>query len=183
MQAPDGSSPAEATGPLRILAVSGSLQARSANHGLIERATALAPPGVKVVPFDGLRRLPLFDPDLEAQATLPEVDDWRRALAGSDAVLISSPEYGHSLPGALKNAIDWVIGTGELEGKIVAITASVPHADRGRMGLAALAGTLRAVSATIVGGEPMVRGPTLDGSVARLLAALIAEIEKQRAGG
>jgi len=55
-------------------------------------------------------------------------------LSASDAVLIASPEYGFSLPGALKNAIDWVIGSGELEGKVVAITAAVPGPERGRRG-------------------------------------------------
>lgn len=60
--------------------------------------------------FDGLRHLPHFNPDTEEP---PAVRDWRKALAGSDAVLIASPEYGHSLPGALKNGIDWVIGSGE----------------------------------------------------------------------
>ena len=55
---------------------------------------------------------------------------WRRALAESDAVLIATPEYGFSLPGVLKNGIDWVIGSGELEGKVVAITAAVPAPER-----------------------------------------------------
>jgi len=157
---------------VRILAVSGSLQKKSGNAVLIERARALAPAGVDVVAFDGVRDLPHFDPDLDGQPQ-PAVEAWRRALSESDAVLIASPEYGHSLPGALKNAIDWVIGTGELESKVVAITAAVPIADRGRRGLAALAGTLRAVSATIVGGEPIARGPDFDASVATLLGELV----------
>lgn len=179
MASPDDSSTARPE-RARILAISGSLQRSSANHALIERARALAPPNVELVPFDGVRRLPLFDPDLEIEHTLPEVDAWRAALRGSDGLFIASPEYGHSLPGALKNAIDWVIGSGELERKVVAITASVPHSDRGRKGLAALAGTLHAVSARLVGGEPIVRGPTLDDSVRELLAALLAEIARAR---
>jgi NAD(P)H-dependent FMN reductase len=62
----------------------------------------------------------------ETSAVPESVLRWRGMLAASDAVLIASPEYGFSLPGALKNAIDWVIGSGELEGKVVAITAAVP---------------------------------------------------------
>lgn len=166
--------------PVRIVAVSGSLQAKSSNRFLIERAVTLAPPTVEIIPFEGLRRLPLFDPDLESSATLPEVDEWRLALAESDALLIASPEYGHSLPGSLKNAIDWVIGSGELERKIVAITAAVPYPDRGRRGLDALADTLHAVSASIVGGEPIARGATFDQSVTELLQALVAAIEAAR---
>jgi hypothetical protein len=83
------------------------------------------PPGVEFVLFDGLRDLPQFNPDLEVNAEPEHVRRWRLALEESDAVLIASPEYGLSLPGALKNGIDWVIGSGELERKVVAITASV----------------------------------------------------------
>ena len=74
-----------------------------------------------------LATLPHFNPEIEATGVPESVTRWRRALAESDAVLIASPEYGFSLPGALKNAIDWVIGSGELEGKVVAITAAVPR--------------------------------------------------------
>jgi chromate reductase len=98
---------------------------------------------------------------------------WRRALNESDAVLIASPEYGFSLPGALKNAIDWVIGSGELERKVVAITAATTSLERGRRGLQALRETLSAVRATIVGGEPIPNGAALESQVAALMQALI----------
>ena len=165
---------------MRILAVSGSLQARSANLALLEVARNRAPPQVEVVIFDGLRRLPQFDLDLEASAKVPAVEEWRSALSSSDGLLIASPEYGFSLPGALKNAIDWVIGSGELERKVVAVTASVSHPDRGRRGLASLLEPLRAVSATIVGGEPIVRGASFEEEVAALLGALVAAIRTER---
>jgi chromate reductase, NAD(P)H dehydrogenase (quinone) len=165
---------------VRILAVCGSLQAKSSNRTLLESAGALAPAGVEVVLFDGLRALPQFDPDLERQAPLPEVEAWRRALSESDAVLIASPEYGHSLPGSLKNAIDWVIGTGELERKVVAITAAVPIAERGHMGLQALRQTLGAVSAVIVGGEPIARGPGAERELAELLRQLVEAVIASR---
>jgi NAD(P)H-dependent FMN reductase len=98
--------------------------------------------------------------------------------------LIATPEYGHSLPGVLKNAIDWVIGSGELERKVVAITAAVPAPERGRMGLQALAQTLGAVRAVIVGGEPLVVGPEFAAQVEQLLERLIGEarrVEAERA--
>jgi chromate reductase len=104
------------------------------------------------------------------------VAKWRRALKNSAAVLIASPEYGHSLPGALKNGIDWVIGSGELESKVVAITCAVPAPERGRRGLSALADTLRAVSAKIVGGEPIARGPNFEHDVTELVQALVAAV-------
>jgi chromate reductase len=159
---------------VRILAICGSLQAQSNNLTLLRLAATSAPEGVEVVVYDGLRDLPQFNPDLEVGAPLPEVDAWRAALAASDALLIACPEYGHSLPGSLKNGIDWVIGTGELEGKVVAITAAVPALERGRRGLKALAETLGAVSARIVGGEPIARGAHFDADVALLVAALVA---------
>src|SRR4051812_22785884 len=107
---------------MRILSICGSLQSTSANLTLLHTAAATAPAGIEVVRFDGLRDLPHFNPDLEAAAPAV-VGRWRDALTSTDAVLIATPEYGHSLPGVLKNAIDWVIGTGELERKVVAITA------------------------------------------------------------
>lgn len=159
---------------MKILAVCGSLQARSGNLALLHTAAALAPRGVEVVLFDGLRDLPHFDPDAEASGTPASVLRWRQALAESQAVLIASPEYGFSLPGALKNAIDWVIGSGELEQKVVAITAAVPGPERGRRGLQALRDTLSALRVTIVGGEPIARGPAFEAEVAGLVQALVA---------
>ena len=158
---------------MRILALSGSLQAHSSNLALLRAAQALAPAGVEIALFDGLRELPHFNPDLEADGPLPAVQAWRTAIAESAAVLIACPEYGFSLPGVIKNGIDWVIGSGELERKVVAVTASVNHPDRGRRGLGALRDTLHAVSARIVGGEPLVRGPGQTQALGVLLGELV----------
>lgn len=158
---------------MRILGVCGSLQTSSGNRELLRTAATVAPVGVEVVVTDLLRELPLFNPELEESGAPAPVDAWRRALANSDAVLIASPEYGHSLSGALKNAIDWVIGSGELDNKVVATTAVVPHADRGRRGLQALGQTLRAVRAVVVGEQPIVRGPEFETHVRALMAALV----------
>ncbi len=160
---------------MKILAICGSLLEKSGNLTLLKCAMAGAPAGVEVVLFDGIRELPHFNPDLESNGELPVVAAWRCALRTSAAVFIASPEYGFSLPGALKNAIDWVIGTGELEGKFIAITAAVPGPERGRRGLGALRDTLNAVSAKIVGGEPIARGPSFEGAVLELLTALVAK--------
>jgi chromate reductase, NAD(P)H dehydrogenase (quinone) len=161
--------------PIRVLAVCGSLQARSGNRALLEAAMAGAPDQVEVTIFDGLRALPAFDPDVDAAGAPAPVLAWRRALAESNAVLVASPEYGFSLPGALKNAIDWVIGSGELEGKVVGLTAAVNVEGRGRRGLEALADTLRAVSARIVGGTSIVRGPAFERDVAAMVSAIARE--------
>ncbi len=140
----------------------------------------VAPDKVDIVLFDGLGDLPHFNPDVEERGVPSAVQHWRRALAASAAVLIASPEYGHSLPGALKNGIDWVIGSGELYRKVVAITASVGDRSRGRQGLAALAQTLRAVDAQIVWSEPILKGPNSETELRALLGALLkaaAEVE------
>lgn len=145
----------------------------SANLELLRKALTLVPAGVEMAVVDLLRDLPLFSPDLEIPDVPPAVLAWRRALADADALFIASPEYGHSLPGALKNGIDWVIGSGELYGKVVATTAVVPHSDRGKRGLYALGQTLRAVDAVVVGEKPIVRGPNFEAEIRDLLSAVV----------
>jgi chromate reductase len=158
---------------MKIIAVCGTLSAKSANLSLLESAAAVATDGVSVEIFRGLGLLPLFNPDIETTGAAPSIVlEWRRALAESDAVLIASPEYGHSMTGVIKNAIDWVIGSGELYQKTVAITAAVPHPERGRRGLQALHQTLDAVSARVVYDAPIVVGQTLSQDLRALLSAL-----------
>jgi NAD(P)H-dependent FMN reductase len=166
---------------MRILAISGSLQAESSNRVLLGIAAALAPVGVELRGFEGIRDLPHFDPDLDRPEALPApVERWRRAVSHSDALLIASPEYGHSLPGVVKNSIEWTISSGELNRKIVAITAAVPAPERGRQGLRALRDTLSSVNATIVGGEPIAKGPEFEHEIGALVQALIATVEHRR---
>lgn len=164
--------------PWRVLAVCGSLQASSSNRDLLLRAAALAPGSLQIEISDHLRALPHFDPDLESDGAPAAVTAWRAALAGCDALLITCPEYGFSLPGVLKNGIDWAIGSGELERKIAAITAATVAPYRGLKGLLALRQTLEAVSARIVGGAPIARahGEERDAAIAALLAALCEEL-------
>jgi NAD(P)H-dependent FMN reductase len=106
-----------------LLTVAGSLRAGSSNAALLGAAAALAPAGVTVAPYTALAALPAFNPDLEEPpAPVPDaVRHWRAALAAADGVLLSTPEYAHGVPGALKNAFDWVVGSGELVGKPVAL--------------------------------------------------------------
>ncbi|MCB9706751.1 MAG: NAD(P)H-dependent oxidoreductase [Myxococcales bacterium] len=167
---------------MRIATVCGSLQTRSRNRALLERAAAVAPAGVEVVADDALAALPLFNPDIEDEGATPAaVARWRRHLSESDAVLIACPEYGHSLPGALKNGIDWVIGSGELNRKVVAITAAVLHPSRGLRGLAALSDTLHAVDAQIVWRDSIVADAGADAALVDLLARLAEAAAEARA--
>lgn len=95
--------------PLRLLAISGSLRARSVNTAVLGAVQALAPAGVSVALYGGLGGLPPFNPDLDVEPPPVPVADWRRAVAAADALLICSPEYAHGVPGALKNALDWLV--------------------------------------------------------------------------
>ena len=91
---------------MRILAVSGSLRESSFNTSLLRAALEAAPEGVELELWEGLGELPLYDEDLEHDA--PEsVVRLREAWAAADAILFSTPEYNGSVPGGLKNAIDW----------------------------------------------------------------------------
>jgi chromate reductase, NAD(P)H dehydrogenase (quinone) len=109
---------------MRILTISGSLRGASHNTALLRAAAELAPAGVEVVPYDGLDRLPHFNEDHES-APAPDVAELREAIAASDLVLISTPEYNGSVPGHLKTAVDWAsrpLGPGSaLWGKPVAV--------------------------------------------------------------
>jgi chromate reductase len=159
---------------MHILAICGSLQEKSSNRSLLRLALESPPKGAVIELYDGLRDLPHFNPDLERDQAPSAVSELRSAIARSDALLIAMPEYGHSLPGSLKNAVDWLIGSGELEGKLVAITSAVAGPLRGRLGLAALRTTLGAVSARIAFQEPIARGPNFEREVAEMLASLVA---------
>ncbi len=91
---------------MRILGISGSLRRGSHNRRLLRAAGDALPPGVTFVEWDGLAGLPAFDEDLET--TPPEsVQDLFDAIEEADGLLIATPEYNASLPGALKNALDW----------------------------------------------------------------------------
>jgi chromate reductase, NAD(P)H dehydrogenase (quinone) len=78
---------------------------------------------VEIILYDGVSRLPHFSPDLDGENAPAPVADWRAQLKTSDGVLISSPEYAHGVPGSLKNALDWVVGSGEFVEKPVAFGA------------------------------------------------------------
>ncbi|HJV88852.1 MAG TPA: NADPH-dependent FMN reductase [Holophagaceae bacterium] len=116
--------------PIRILALSGSLRSTSTNTALLKAGAALAPAGTTFDFYEGLGTLPPFDPGLELdptdyQAPAPLVD-LRHRIAAADAVLICTPEYAFGMPGVLKNALDWIVGMGVIEGKPVAAWAASP---------------------------------------------------------
>ncbi len=118
-----------AAAPLRFLAISGSLRAASSNTATLQALLAVAPMGVTVTLYERLGALPAFNPDLDSEtATLPqEVAVLRDEVGRSDAIVICSPEYAHGVPGALKNALDWLVGSTEFPGKPVAVINISPY--------------------------------------------------------
>jgi NAD(P)H-dependent FMN reductase len=106
---------------LRVLTVCGSLQRRSANRAVLDAATAAA--GAIVDDFDRLGEIPPFDAD-RTDEPIAAVEDWRRRVARADVVLVAAPEYAGGVAGVLKNALDWLVGSGELYRKPVAVLSA-----------------------------------------------------------
>ena len=94
--------------PARILAISGSLRAGSYNSALLRAAVELAPDSMMIDIYDGLGSLPFVNEDLGLAEAPQPVMDLRARVAEADALLIATPEYNYSVPGILKNAIDWL---------------------------------------------------------------------------
>jgi len=92
---------------MRVLGITGSLRRDSYNHALLREAAERLPAGVELVEFDRLGEIPPYDADLETEATPAAVAELRQAMRDADAVLVATPEYNHSIPGVLKNALDW----------------------------------------------------------------------------
>ena len=130
-----------------ILAISGSLRAGSSNAAVLQAIAALAPDGIQIVLYSGLADLPHFNPDLDTENPPSAVRDFRSQLLASDAVIISSPEYAHGVPGSLKNALDWLVRSGELYEKPVALINVSPRSTHAQ---ASLAETLSTMTAKLV---------------------------------
>jgi chromate reductase len=115
---------------MRILAIAGSLREGSYNRQLLDLAATILPAGVELAVWEGVRDLPAFDEDDEDTPSF-SVAAFRSAIAASDAVLIATPEYNGSIPGALKNALDWGSrpqATSAFRGKPVAVIGASPGA-------------------------------------------------------
>jgi NAD(P)H-dependent FMN reductase len=146
---------------MKVLLVSGSTRAGSANTAALATAAALAPPAVTTVLYQGLAGLPAFNPDHDGEAPPEPVAELREEIAAADAVLFCTPEYAGTLPGSLKNLLDWTVGGGQLYGKPVA-WLNVAAANRGQGAQQTLASVLGYVGAVVV--EPACRHIPVDRS-------------------
>jgi chromate reductase len=177
---------------MRVLGISGSLRAGSHNSELLRAAKGLAPDGVEFEVFGGLREVEPYDEDLDSEPTPAGAARLRRELQEADAVLIATPEYNSSIPGQLKNAIDWAsrpLGASALTGLPVAVIG----ASTGQFGAvwaqAELRKVLGASGARVVDGEfavgrahevPLAELPAEDaGRLRELLEDLMAEAERR----
>ncbi len=105
---------------MRVLGISGSLRRDSLNSALLRAAAERLPAGAELVEWERLGEVPPYDADLEAEGVPAVVEELRAAVRSADAVLLATPEYNHSLPGQLKNALDWIsrpAGQSALNGK------------------------------------------------------------------
>lgn len=112
---------------MRVLGISGSLRADSFNSGLLRAAADVLPPGASLEVFDGLKAIPPYDADDDFDPGPGPVHALREAIEAADAVLIATPEYNASIPGVLKNALDWASrphATNPLRGKPAAVVGT-----------------------------------------------------------
>src|SRR5688572_24233742 len=136
---------------MRILAISGSIKPTSTNSALLRAAAAIADPAMKFTFFDHqIGDLPHFRPDHDEDGMTPpfEVAGFRGLLAQNEGLVISCPEYAHGVPGSFKNALDWIVSSGELTDKPVALLMAGPGG--ARQAWAALAPTLRVMGCDLV---------------------------------
>lgn len=109
---------------MKVLGISGSLRRESHNSALLRAAGERLPAGAELIPYERLADIPPYDEDVEVHAVPEPVLELRQAILAADAVLIATPEYNHSIPGQLKNALDWVsrpAGQSALNGKPAAV--------------------------------------------------------------
>jgi len=172
---------------INLIAVSGSLRATSSNTLLIQEIQKWVPSNVELTMYQQLATLPAFDDSVEPSES---VIAWRRLLAEADGVLICSPEYAFGIPGALKNAIDWTVGSGELVNKPLALITAASSGDKAHAAwlkiFSALSSSIPTNGALLI---PFIRtkfnekGEVSDAatkeSVLRVLQALIQAIEQK----
>lgn len=144
---------------MRVLAVAGSLRRDSWNRRLLREATELLPAVAEVEIYEGLKDVPPYDEDDDVEHPPAAVARLRAAIAGADAVLFATPEYNHSIPGQLKNALDWISrphATNVLRNKPVAVFGSSTGAFGAVWAQAELRKVLAAIGARVVEGEAAV---------------------------
>jgi chromate reductase len=141
---------------VRILAISGSLRKESSNTALLRALCEEAPEGVDVVLWEGLEAIPPYDADSDVVPGPAAVEAFRELVRGVDGVFFATPEYNSSVPGALKNALDWAsrpLATNVFRNKPVAVISSSAGAFGGVWAAAELRKVLGAMGARVTDAE------------------------------
>ena len=176
---------------MRVLGISGSLRRDSHNTGLLRAAADLLPPGSELELWDDLKAVPPYDADddfglMERPEALRSLD---AAIRDADVVLFSTPEYNHSIPGVLKNALDWIsrpLAQSPLRGKPVAVVGASTGVFGAVWAQAELRKVLSAIGARVVDRELPVGlasdaftedGRLADRDLELALADLLAELQ------
>lgn len=134
---------------MNILAISGSVRAQSSNSDILKAIAALLPENINYTIYKDLEALPHFNPDTNGDLSPAIVNDFRAQLKDADAVIICTPEYAFNLPGVLKDALDWIVSSGEFTDKPTAVISASPLATGGEKAMASLLQTLRVMGAKI----------------------------------
>jgi chromate reductase, NAD(P)H dehydrogenase (quinone) len=141
---------------MRILGLSGSLRRESHNTSLLRAAAMSLPPGIELELYDGLGDLPHYNADIDGQPELEPVARLREAIADADGVLIATPEFNGSLPGVLKNALDWAsrpFPDNALRGKPVAVVGASTGLFGAVWAQAEVRKVLKTIGADVLDGE------------------------------
>ncbi|MFJ4520084.1 NADPH-dependent FMN reductase [Streptomyces sp. NPDC088810] len=146
---------------MKILGLCGSLRSGSLNAAVLRSAAELTLPPRELAVDPGLDRLPFFDADVEQTALPGVVAELRAAVGAADALLIVTPEYAHGTSGVLKNALEWLVGGGEVAAKPVALASASPAITGGDRARAWLAETLAAMDARVIPRELRIPQATL----------------------
>jgi chromate reductase len=144
---------------MRVLGISGSLRKDSWNTKLLDAAAELLPPGVEFELYDGLKAVPPYDEDDDHAGDPAAAAHFRTAVAGADAILFATPEYNSSVPGQLKNALDWAsrpLATNALRNTPVAVVGASMGAFGAVWAQAELRKVLAATGARVIDGEVAV---------------------------
>lgn len=177
---------------MRILAISGSLRAISFNTAALQAAVAVAPAGVEIVLYTGLGNLPHFNPDMDAGEPPEPVKALRREVGSSDGLLFAVPEYAHGIPGAFKNALDWLVSCVEFPDKPVALINASQRAIHAQGHLREILATMSArlieracLTLPLMGRNLDAAGiladPELTGQLRAALVIFVAEIRALKA--
>lgn len=134
---------------MNILAISGSIRAGSSNTAIIKAIQSIAPADVHITLYEALSTIPHFDPGIAADQSPESVIALRQQIQHADAVIICTPEYAFGIPGILKNALDWLVSSGEMNTKPVAAISASPLPSGGKHAHDALMLTLKALGTRV----------------------------------